>query len=245
MKIERVYFKSRNVDGRDALIKIGPFPQKEDILPGQFFEIKWAGSFNPLIPRPLSLFYRDGEDLFFFVKQVGRFTRSLFKSPLQKEMLVFGPLGVPFPLKEANLIGGGTGIAPLFYFSTLFPSFVKGFFVGFKTEPPRFLRELFDGLSVPLFIATEDGSLGFKGTVVELFEEKAQFEGTIFLCGPETMLKKASALWPEKEIYVSLEGLMACGTGICMGCAVEKKDRSGYLRICKDGPVFNLNEILL
>ncbi|RLE39963.1 hypothetical protein DRZ77_03275, partial [Candidatus Woesearchaeota archaeon] len=105
MKIKRVYLTEKIVEEGEILIKVGPFSCDKGVLPGQFFEVRWSKGYEPLIPRPFSLFYQDGDKLVFYVKSVGRFTRSLADANLFKEMLVFGPLGKPFPQKEAYLVG--------------------------------------------------------------------------------------------------------------------------------------------
>ncbi len=245
MDIERIKIKEKVGEGFLFIVRVGPFSTGTDVQPGQFFELRWTTGFDPFIPRPFSLFTREGDDLLFLVRKSGRFTESLLYSSPDRELLVFGPLGRGFPQKKALLVGGGTGIAPLFYFAERFPSLVEGMLVGFKTKPPDFLLAYFDRLEVSIKISTEDGSMGFMGNVYELFRDYVDknWVDTVFLCGPHAMIEAFKGHFDEIEFFLSLESYMACGTGICLGCAVKRRDAEGYLRVCKEGPIFEAREI--
>jgi dihydroorotate dehydrogenase electron transfer subunit len=164
---------------------------------------------------------------------------------------VLAPLGNGFTVEgdfdTAVLIGGGLGVAPF----PLLTKQLKGkeiiTFVGGRSE----IDIVTYGLK-NVNIATDDGSLGRKGTVVDLFMENYQKfvnkKIKVFGCGPTPMLKALQKVLLEKDIEgeISTECAMACGFGICQGCPIEdSKNNSKYLLVCKDGPVFNIKDVLL
>jgi dihydroorotate dehydrogenase electron transfer subunit len=119
-------------------------------------------------------------------------------------------------------------------------------FLGFRSEP--FLIKDFASLGVHLHIATDDGSIGFHGNVVQLMTQQNYACETVYACGPKPMLRALSAWAAEKsaDCFVSMEERMACGLGACVGCAIPiKTGDSGfaYKKVCKDGPVFASAEV--
>jgi len=209
-------------------------------LPGQFVNIKVAEGFHPLLRRPMSIMKKEEEAIFLLVKRIGIGTSLLTQKKKGEEIDMIGPLGNSFPVMDVILVGGGTGIAPLYFYKTEYGDKVQEYLVGFKEKPPPGLFELLEATGVE--ISTEDGSMGYRGTVLELLKTK-EIKHPIYLCGPKDMIKRASIEFKKEVIYSSLEDIMGCGTGICLGCAVKKKGKREYFRTCKDGPIFRLDEI--
>jgi len=221
------------------------------VKPGQFINIKIQEGDFPLLRRPFSIFSAKERYIELLIKEVGIGTRILRKEKTGKVSLL-GPFGKPFFIPEKDdiivLIGGGTGIAPLHFYGEVIEN-KKIFFAGFKTIPNSYILKKLEEISEKIFISTEDGTLGFKGILTSLFEKEfkdIESEKTkYFLCGPYEMLKAFEKILPSERVFVSLEGMIGCGFGICMGCAVKKKGEEKYLRVCTEGPLFPLKEIEL
>lgn len=217
----------------------GPAP-----IPGQFFEFHIGKNFYPLLWRPMSVFDHQNGTLIFLVQIRGTGTRLLSQFKSGEKIEIMGPLGNGFPLpsKPVILIGGGTGISPLYFFAKKYPELIKNLIVGFKTYPGNLLLGFLDSLKVPLVIATEDGSVGFEGKVLDVPHLK-DLKEVVYACGPIPMLKairKAGI-----EAIASLEDVMACGIGLCFGCAIWHKKEKRYIRTCTEGPVLPLKDIVL
>lgn len=220
--------------------------------PGQFVNLRVIEGYFPLLRRPFSIWSAKENYIEILCKEVGIGTKLLRKKRYGK-ISIIGPLGKPFPQPSPEdivvLIGGGTGIVPLSFFAEKITENRKFFFAGFKHLPPSYLVRRLEEISETLLISTEDGSMGFRGLLSELIEKEfktIESENTkYFICGPHEMLKTMEGILPPDRTFVSLEGIMACGFGICMGCAVKKKGENKYLRTCIDGPVFPLSEVEL
>ena len=161
---------------------------------------------------------------------------------------IAGPLGTPFPTRGvtgALLVGGGIGCAPLQFLADALAAGgaqVTGAF-GFRDRRQARLAGAFD-LS-RLWVATEDGSVGRRGMVTDLLAAlDVPASTTVYCCGPLPMLAAVQRWAASAGLggYASLEAHMACGTGACHGCVVAT--RRGYLRVCIDGPVFALDEVV-
>jgi dihydroorotate dehydrogenase electron transfer subunit len=221
--------------------------------PGQFVNIRCGESCMPLLRRPFSISRVEGDSIELVFNVVGQGTRMLASKRPGDQVDVLGPLGRPFrysgSFETALLVGGGLGVAPLPF---LAESLVKegkkvATFIG-----ARAAKYLTDKHLVNLRIATDDGSKGFRGTVVELVKEhlaKSEVvKPKIFGCGPTKMLKALAELAASStmECELSLEGDMACGIGLCQGCPVERAEgKKKYALVCVDGPTFNSNDIIL
>ncbi len=224
----------------------------ENAKPGQFVNIRVSETCYPYLRRPFS--YCDVEDDEFKIMFTisGQGTKTLANANLGTRFDVIGPLGNGFSFNQdfdnAIFVGGGLGIAP-FPFLNRVLSKEKSVFTYIGARNKDFIVTY--GLR-NIKIATDDGSVGFKGNVVELLKEdfaNNSFEGTIkvFGCGPTPMLRALKLFCEEFEIdcEVSTEAAMACGFGICQGCPIPTFDENGYKLVCKDGPVFNVRDILL
>ncbi len=170
---------------------------------------------------------------------------------------IIGPLGNGFTLPPRTssaplvLIGGGVGIVSLYPLAEAINPPKLFVFIGGKTEKDILCVEDFQQLKSHLLIATEDGSRGFKGTVVDLFwsQKDGLFKGDsyyAYACGPMPMLKALSKLNKDKNVIfqVSLESRMGCGFGACWSCVVKTKHpQTPYQRVCKEGPTFYSKDI--
>ena len=213
--------------------------------PGQFAMINLdpdGARLDPLLPRPMSIFRADGERVEFRFRVVGKGTRLLAELVEGTRIGVLGPLGNGYPEPEgrAVLVGGGTGIASLYGLAGQCSADARVLLGGRRREEVLALED-FQALPVELQVATDDGSCGHHGLVTDLLELAAGEE--VFACGPAPMMRVASEKAREAGLrcWVSLESNMACGFGICLGCAVET--RGGFRYVCTDGPVFDAQSV--
>lgn len=206
--------------------------------PGQFYMVR-AWDLDPLLSRPLSVFDGDGKTLSFLYKPVGRGTERLTQLRSGDNLEILGPLGHGFPLVQgpSAIVGGGLGIAPLYYLAKRLKEENLGpvdVYLGFSATPV--LGETFNRVSDRLRVQSG-------GYITDLVD--TQTYANIFSCGPEIMMKVLCQKVEDEEsraqVYLSLEERMACGFGVCLACSLET--RSGRQRVCKDGPVFKGEEV--
>lgn len=218
--------------------------------PGQFINIRISNSFEPFLRRPFSIYNIINDKIQIIFNITGKGTKLISKLKPGDKIDILGPLGNSFNVDDkftlAVILAGGLGMAPFPFLTKILKEKRKNVisFIGAKTKS----QLIIDGLE-NVNVATDDGSYGFKGTVVELLKlNLSNFNSPykIFACGPTPMLKALVKLCDELNLNceVSVETPMACGTGICQGCAVKTRE-SRYKLACKDGPVFNTKEILL
>jgi dihydroorotate dehydrogenase electron transfer subunit len=217
-------------------------------VPGQFVMVQCG--VECVLPRPFAIFRTYGSDLaiFYSVMEDGKGTRWLADRSTNDEVQLFGPLGNGFNFKQNTmnllLIAGGMGIAPLYFLIQDAIARKRNVTLLYGTEtrarypiPPEVKH-------VP---ATDDGSLGYHGLVTDLIAQHAEKADQIFACGPMAMyhdiVNRRDALKIKtKDVQVSLEVRMGCGTGSCYGCTI--KTLTGLRQVCKDGPIFNLNDVI-
>lgn len=223
---------------------------------GQFVSV-YSNDASRLLPRPISLCEIDPEKgtLVLVYRVTGEGTGTEEFSRLKKDdtVRILGPLGNGFPVeaaegKRAFLIGGGIGIPPILQLARA----VKGekeIVLGYRDE--LFLYDAFQKEG-NVTAATEDGSFGIRGNVLDAIKEAALSADIIFACGPTPMLRalKEYALAQDMECYISMEERMACGIGACLACVCKTKDKDAHSnvnnkRICKEGPVFDAREVEL
>lgn len=204
--------------------------------PGQFYMLRaWDGV--PYLPRPFSVCDADGKALSFLYQKVGKGTEIMTRMRPGDRLHVLGPLGRGYPLEEGSvaLIGGGVGIAPLLFLAKKLEG-PTDVYLGFRDE--AFFVDRFRPFVRDIFVSTENGSMGHKGYVSELLSDTYD---ACYTCGNMAMMKAVK----EKIhglLYLSLESHMACGIGACLGCV--QKTAGGALCVCKEGPVFNAEEVL-
>lgn len=226
------------------------------ILPGQFVEVRVDGSSTTFLRRPISICFVDyfANELWLLVAVVGDGTRRLSKLNPGERLNCILPLGNGFALPGTQsdafgsrylLVGGGVGVAPLLYMGSQLK--VQGsepvFLLGARTADDLLLLDEFRKYG-RVEVTTEDGSMGAKGFVTNHSLLKEEHFDHILTCGPTPMMKAVAryACGQGIDCQVSLENMMACGLGACL-CCVEKTVR-GNLCVCKDGPVFNVKELL-
>ena len=218
--------------------------------PGQFFNIRITDSCEPFLRRPFGAYKIDKDKIEILYKVVGKATTILSRKKTKDVLDIIGPLGNGFTLKtKAILVGGGHGVAPLYALAAALGA-KSGLevYIGARTAKQIVCDKDFKKLGAKVYVATEDGSKGYKGVITELLNKKPSTidhrPSTIYACGPKPMLKEVARLSVLHKIscQVSLEEYMACGIGTCLGCAVKTK--KGYKMVCKDGPVFDAKEII-
>ncbi|WKZ71192.1 MAG: dihydroorotate dehydrogenase electron transfer subunit [Melioribacteraceae bacterium] len=221
------------------------------IKPSQFCNIKVSENEFPLLRRPFSVCDVDGDSIHFMFDVHGEGTRILSEKIKGDKLEVLGPLGNGFNynknFKRAIFVAGGLGVAPFPYLTKVLQEKIEIItLIGARNSD--FIIE--HGL-ININIATDDGSVGFHGNVVELLNShKEKFineETVVFACGPTPMLKSLQQFSIENnvECQISTECAMACGFGICQGCPVHSADEDKNLLVCKDGPVFDAKDIKL
>lgn len=222
--------------------------------PGQFVSV-YSKDGSRLLPRPISLCEIDKEQgaLRLVYRTVGKGTQEFSALQAGDSVEVLGPLGNGFPMEKAEgkrifLMGGGIGIPPMLETAKQLKA-DKKIIAGYRDE--LFLVEEL-GKAGDVYLATEDGSAGSRGNVMDAIRENALDADMIFACGPKPMLRAIKAYALEKNIpcYVSMEEKMACGIGACLACVCQSTGVDGHShvhnkRICKDGPVFLSTEVEL
>jgi dihydroorotate dehydrogenase electron transfer subunit len=220
--------------------------------PGQFVNIKASEQTDPLLRRPFSVYQTDNGNVEIIFNVIGKGTDLLHRVREGEKIDVLGPLGKGYrydgpSLETAVLIGGGLGVAPLPILTSYLKRSNKSVVTFLGTR--RSAQLVQTGLE-NVSVATDDGSVGFHGTVVDLamksLTARPLHKAGIFACGPTPMLRATIRLAMKLGIVceVSLEGPMGCGFGICQGCPVETLDEARkYALMCKDGPVFDAARI--
>ena len=218
---------------------------------GQFISV-YLNNKSKILPRPISICGIDKEagTLRIVYRTVGDGTKELSDYKEGEMVKILGPLGNGFTQKDkkAILIGGGIGIPPMLELMKQLDC-DKTAVLGYR-DSDMFLKDEFEAVC-DVKVATEDGSQGAKGTVIDAIEKYGVEGKIIYACGPMPMLK-ALAVYAEEhgmEAQISLEERMACGIGACLGCICKTKEKDHHTnvnntRICKDGPVFDAKEVV-
>ena len=240
-------------------------PGYAQALPGQFVMVKVDEGYAPLLRRPFSIHRLIGSGaeitgVELLYKMVGPTTDKMGGLQAGDTLNLLGPLGREFSLpnepQPVALVGGGIGIAPLIFLASqmvsggLEPDTIK-VFLGGRSSGDLLCVDDFRQMGLSVFTTTDDGSAGERGLVTAPLERAlADGEiGMIYACGPVGMLKGVAALAEKYAVacQVSIETIMACGMGACMGCAVRTRDAldEKCRHACLDGPVFDAGEIIL
>jgi len=202
------------------------------------------------LPRPFSIHQANGDiiDLFLNVWEGGKGTRWLAQLEIGDTLKLWGPLGNGFSIypdsKKLLIIAGGIGIAPLRFLAAeaikqgLSVTLLLGTPTSHRYPPERLPPE------IELVTFTEDGSVGEKGLITDYLPDFIGEADQLFACGPLPMYQTMANQSPlkNKPVQISLEVRMGCGLGVCYGCTVKTK--KGLRQVCKDGPIFDLGNIL-
>jgi len=215
--------------------------------PGQFLMVTVPdGSFR--LRRPVSLFSARGDRVGLFIEARGAGSERLAAVEVGQALDVAGPLGRPFPaegMRSALLVGGGIGCAPLQFLADTLTEGGAQVTAAFGFRDGRQARAAGAFDIARLWVATEDGSVGRRGMVTDLLTAlDVPASTTLYCCGPLAMVGAVQRWAAATGVggYASLEAHMACGTGSCHGCVVDTT--RGYLRVCSEGPVFSLDEVV-
>jgi dihydroorotate dehydrogenase electron transfer subunit len=229
---------------------------------GQFVSV-YSNDKSKLLPRPISLCGINRDDdtirLVYRVTGEGTGTEEFSKLVRGDKVRILGPLGNGFtvqPGKKAFLIGGGIGVPPMLQLAKDINAGIDNavcdmnIVMGYRDENTFLLDEFKE--QAASFVATEDGSVGTKGNVIDAIKDNALEADVIYACGPMPMLRalKAYAAEHDMDCFVSMEERMACGIGACLACVCKTKDKDAHSnvnnkRICKEGPVFDAKEVEL
>lgn len=220
---------------------------------GQFIGVYPQDRSN-LLPRPISIceVKKEEELLRLVYRTVGEGTMEFSRYTEGTKVRILGILGNGFPVAEGKgkkvfLMGGGIGIPPLVQLAKQLEAESTAI-IGYR-DKQLFLKEDLENYA-KVYVATEDGSVGTRGNVMDAIEENGLDAEVIFACGPMPMLRAIKQYAKKKEIpaYISLEERMACGVGACLGCVCKttRKDHHSHVnnaRICTDGPVFLAEDV--
>lgn len=227
--------------------------------PGNFIEIRVTDQTEPFLRRPISIYNLDRENgILEFIFQVkGKGTKILAQREIGSQIDIVGPIGYgTFQYENYEnlaIIGGGIGVFPLYELAKCAKQANKNVttYLGFRSKDFVVLENEFKEVSNKFVLTTDDGSYAEKGFAINYLKKDIE-EGkidSIYACGPLPMLKAVQKLVLEKDIpcQISLEEKMACGLGVCLGCAVKTakspKEAPEYWHVCKAGPVFNAKDV--
>jgi dihydroorotate dehydrogenase electron transfer subunit len=226
--------------------------------PGQFVMVKVTDGTFPLLRRPLGIHDAGAGGIELFFKVAGQGTEILSRKKPGESLDLIGPLGQGFTISEkmtgkrAFCVGGGRGIAPIYFLARELSS--RGVkttvFYGGRRLVDIPLRDKFEKAGIELFSSTDDGSHGFAGLVTDLVgrELERSKPDILYSCGPDAMMKALASLAAKHRVPAefSLESVMGCGIGACWGCVHRIKNESGdgWTKICEEGPVFPGERIL-
>jgi len=216
--------------------------------PGQFVMVQCGG--ECVLPRPFSIHQinNEGLALFFAVLEHGKGTTWLSQQKVGDVVELLGPLGKGYSINPGAqnllLLAGGNGIAPLHFIAQEALNQKRSATLIYGTADANRYPEHLLPAGIELVGTTEDGTIGRKGVVTDLLPKYIDEADQIFACGPVGMYRTMAQIpeFKNKPVQVSLEVRMGCGVGACYGCTVKTK--SGLKQVCKDGPVFDLEDIL-
>lgn len=245
---EAIVLENRFVSGRLWRLSLHAPSLTDSVRGGQFLMIEVSPTYDPVGRRAFAVADVRGENLLLFYEVVGRGTHLMTRLKTGDRVKVLGPLGKGlFPLKGDRhlLVGGGVGLAGL----TLYGRQLRDrgreviFIYGARSAEHLGMEDWLREQGFDYILLTEDGSRGRRGLVTDALRE---FDSSwiVSACGPRPMLRALAEEFPDRELYLSLESIMGCGWGVCLGCAV-KRSRGDYARVCYEGPVFRAGEVLL
>ena len=255
---------SPDVYAMDMIVpKMGPH-----LKPGHFIHMRIGTGVDPLLRRPFGVnsVIRKGKKTIIGIvyRVVGKGTILMTEKRSGETVDLLGPLGNGFSVdlkkiknRQVVLVAGGMGVAPLVYLAEYLKNKTKKplqVFLGGAKKDDIVCSKEFKKAGAKVLVSTDDGSSGYKGFVSDLLEEyltkrcTLNAERYIYACGPFPMLRALNDIANEHKLegQVSVDEMMGCGIGACLGCVIKTKDNNEivYKRICKDGPVFDIQEIV-
>lgn len=249
---------SKNTWGEYCLLGLKTENIASEAQPGQFVMVRAGSGCHPLLRRPLSIHSVSGGEMEIYFQQAGTGTGLLAQKSKGDTLDIIGPLGKGFSLddplkkKRVALVGGGRGIAPLYFLACRLRQLGASprIYYGGRTKKDIPLKEKFEAEKFDILHTTDDGSSGTTGFITDLFRLSLEdFSPVrIFACGPEAMMKEIFRIAQEQKIPTefSLESIMGCGFGACWGCVRKLKNDNGgeWSKICEEGPVFPGEKII-
>ncbi len=236
----------------------------EHALPGQFISM-YCKDQSHLLPRPISIceINREQQKIRVVYRVVGEGTKEFSKAKAGDAISIIGPLGNGFPLKsgKAILVGGGIGIPPMLELAKALSAQESScgtsqknaeiqIVLGYR-DSQFFLKEELEKYGT-VYVSTDDGSAGTKGTVLDAIREHHLTGDVLYACGPLPMLRGIQTFAKEQgiEAWISMEERMACGIGACLACVCKSTEQDPHSqvhnkRVCKEGPVFLAQEVVL
>lgn len=223
----------------------------QNASPGQFLHIRCGSAKAPLLRRPMSIFRIERGTLDLMIRDVGEGSAWLTRQVPGVELDCLGPLGRGFRLdsqaRNLLMVGGGYGVAPLVGLAerALFRGCEVTLAVGAATSDLVFPTRLLPP-EIEYLVATDDGSVGHHGFVTDLVAERLSWADAVYSCGPLPMMAALGRIMrelaPRKRAQVAMEERMGCAMGVCLGCVIETT--RGPMRVCTEGPVFDIQRIL-
>lgn len=234
-----------------CLLKLTSDEILPEMKPGQFVEIRVDDSPTTFLRRPISINYieKTKNELWLLIQLVGDGTRRMAEYLPGDTVNIMLPLGNGFTIlsdrnKKVLLIGGGVGTAPMLYLGAVLKEagFNPAFLLGARSKDDVLQLDQFEQFG-PVYITTEDGSLGEKGYVTNHSILQKEHFDQIYTCGPKPMMVAVAKYASQESISceVSLENTMACGIGACLCCVEKTVD--GHICVCTEGPVFNIEKL--
>ena len=242
---------NKRVNKRFFQLSLEAKPLLRKARAGQFVHLRISDGLKPFLRRPFSI-YRIKNTLDILYDVVGDGTTMLSKKNKGEAIDCLGPLGTAFSLPPKNvkqivMIAGGVGVAPFLALTDILKKekYRLVLLYGGRTKDYCFSMKEFEKNGCRVHVATDDGSVGKKGRVSVLFSKIDLRESTyLYTCGPKPMMACVQDFARQNHLQgqASLEEVMACGVGTCLGCSVKTK--KGYKAVCHDGPVFDLSEVI-
>lgn len=249
--IEGTIIHNKAIAPGHYLLKVSLVKPMDPMVPGQFVMVKIPDT-EIFLRRPFSIYDYKRKTVSLMYKVVGKGTEALSRAVKNERVSVLCPLGKGFQVRKRQgyvVVAGGIGMAGV---HALIKRLGKRATIFFGCTSKAELPLMGKAAGLNPYVATIDGSFGFRGNVIQLLEshmaalEKKDIE--VFACGPENMLKNLRKLLEKNSIpcQASFEERMACGLGLCFGCVKKTIDeREPYHRVCKEGPVFDLWQVCL
>ena len=243
-------------------MRLSCHPSYAQAVAGQFVMVRSSMGIDPLLPRPFSIHQLIKEKgsviaLDLLYKVVGKGTQMLSELQLGDLLWLTGPLGKGFEIPAKGLhtkiVAGGLGVAPMLFLAQTLTESKRDsssveVFIGGRSQADLMCVSDFIAMGLPVHVTTDDGSSGDQCLVTDPLDLAVAKNppDIIFACGPMEMLACVAGIAEKHNVccQVSIETMMACGMGACLGCAVAgRKSAAQYLHACKDGPVFDTRDL--